>query len=79
MRNMKINVENNLDEIVAELESMGYQESMFTPNKNAAFIVTYESGSFTDWGKFDGGAYNCGLTTLAELRSMNIETLKEMQ
>ena len=56
----------------------GIRKVCSPPNKNTAFIVTYESGSFTDWGKFDGGAYNWGLTTLAELRSMNIETLNEM-
>jgi len=68
--NLKIPVENNLDEIVGELESKGYHKSMFMPNKNTAFVVSYKSGGFTDWGKFDGGSYDFPITTLAELKEM---------
>ena len=71
-RNMKIEINESqpLDEVVMELEKRGYKKSMFTPNKNTHFIVVYESGSFTDLGKFDGGAYDWKLTTIAELKEM---------
>lgn len=72
LKNMKIaiNDQQPLDEVVKELERLGYKEVFFTPNRNTAFIVAYDSGSFTDWGKFDGGCYDWKLTTLAELKEM---------
>lgn len=71
-KNMKIAItpDQPLDYVVGELEKRGYKKSMFTPNKNTHFIVVYESGSFTDWGKFDGGAYDWKLTTIAQLKEM---------
>ena len=89
MKNMKIKVEtdehgeSNLDEIVEELEKRGYEldsESAFKPT----VILTWSFGSYdkvntTDWDDFnDYFDDEWKLTTLAELRSMNIETLKEM-
>lgn len=80
MRNMKIKVEINeqgestLDEIVGELERLGFhQEEEFKPEIHR-FVHANNMGfdfwhTDMNWGE---------LTTLAELRSMNIETLKEM-
>ena len=74
MKNMKIKVENNLDEIVTELERLGYAKDT-TLNDCACYVYTFEDGSyFIYMGNHD----NNNLTTLSELRSMTIETLKEM-
>ena len=79
-KNMKIPVENNLDEIVATLESKGCWFNMGDGNDTLAewVILCLPSGRYDiynnnrhvgDWAK---------TITLAEIRSMNIETLKEM-
>ena len=73
---MKIKVENNLDEIVATLESNGYRpHSKFYGDEIC--ILTQTDGLYCgdSTGRFNNG-YE--LTTIAELRSMTIETLKEM-
>ena len=65
MRNMKIPVENNLDEIVGELERLGLRSLGFTFGCDAKWIVVINSSSYTDarttTDKFK-------LTTLAELK-----------
>lgn len=66
MRNMKIPVENNLDEIVVELERLGYVK----PNEDGDKIFTSQLGNtvnvFDDSMMFD--CYKP--TTLAELKEM---------
>ena len=70
--NMKIEVNEDqpIGQIVEELERLGYEPTLFTPNRCTAFIVCYESGSFTDWDKFDGGYYDWKPTSLLELEEM---------
>ena len=85
MKYMKIEVEtdelgeSNLDEIVAELDKRGYRKVGWIGCRNPNLITTNTKGFYTDhaisfWSCFG----DLPLTTLAELRSMNIETLKEM-
>ena len=66
MKNMKIKVENNLDEIVGELVRLGYVE----PNEDGNRIFTSQLGNtinvFDDSLMFDC----CKETTLAELKEM---------
>lgn len=80
MKNMKIPVENNLDEIVGELERKGYVEHYRKPaKKQHNWVVVEKRGCYTGW--YDVYVLcekTYVLTTLAELRSMTIETLKEM-
>lgn len=45
-KNMKIPVENNLDEVVRELERLGYREDIRNPTKMDN-IYTYDSGDFS--------------------------------
>ena len=74
-KNMKIAIthEQPLDEVVVELERLGFSKAMFTPNKNTKLIVTNESNKLTDIGGFDQGFYtNKKLTTLAELKEMQL-------
>ena len=86
MKNMKIKVEtdelgeSNLDEIVVELEKRGCIPYLFCGENHVNFIATMNN-TYTDFGGNELCDAYCGvsdLTTLAELRSMNIETLKEM-
>ena len=79
-KNMKIKVENNLDEIVAELERLGYKKVGWIGYRNTYFITTNTKGQFTDHAVslINCFAY-CELTTLAELKSMSIDCLKEMK
>lgn len=72
MKNMKIKVENNLDEIVVELERLGYKKDL---EKGNSLVLCHELGLYS-LHSHDYGFGN--LTTIAELRSMTIETLKEM-
>lgn len=70
-KNMKIQVENNLDEIVGELESKGYQKKGWVGYRNVSFITTSKLGFYTDhaasfWSCFGDSP----LTTLAELKEM---------
>lgn len=64
--NLKIPVENNLDEIVATLESKGYVKDD-TLIDIARYVYTFEDGSFVIYM-----SNQCGfvLTTLAELKEM---------
>ena len=83
MKNMKIKVEtdehgeSNLDEIVAELERLGYKLNGWLENRIIKSVKVDHFGLYC--GQFfDVDIIQGDLTTLAELRSMNIETLKEM-
>ena len=74
-KNMKILVENNLEEIVGELERLGYVKQAWL-NHQKEVIATFETGVYSNFNYFYNDTHNP--TTLTELRSMNIETLKEM-
>ena len=68
-RNMKIKVENNLNEIVGELERLVYKKTGWIGYKNPSFITTNTKGFYTDhgvefWLMFGND------TTLAELKDM---------
>lgn len=56
-KNMKIPVENNLDEIVMELERLGYERTYYAQNTSGKWIKTCD-------------VKRCELTTLAELKEM---------
>lgn len=76
-KNMKILVESNLAEIVEELESKGYtvQIKLWNPK----WVITSDLGRYSLFQHEPSDIYRkYGTTTIAELRSMNIETLKEM-
>lgn len=66
-KNMKIQVENNLDEIVTELERLGYETDDGFVDGVDNFVHTYRNGTYDFfmsnqlWGE---------LTTLAELKEM---------
>ena len=81
MRNMKIPVEINkqgestLDDIVGELERLGYSLAFETQWLNR-FVYTTQGGRYSI---LVSDLYLEKTTTLAELRSMNIETLKGMK
>lgn len=81
--NLKIPVEINeqgestLDEIMAELEKRGYKKVGWIGYRKPSFITTNTKGFYTDHGVELWLMFGSD-TTLAELRSMNIETLKEM-
>ena len=68
--NLKIPVENNLDEIVCELEKRGYKKVMWDRLQNTTTVLTYNgTGWFTDYSD-DINDSNHKLTTLAELKAM---------
>ena len=83
MKNMKIKVEtdehgeSNLDEIVGELEGLGYKLNGWLENRVIKSVKAehfgLQCGQLLDVDMIQGE-----LTTLAELRSMSIETLKEL-
>ena len=79
---MKIKVEkdehgeSNLDEIVVELERLGYIDFYGFSRVNTTNVETFTDGTFDIYCMEIN--MDIELTTLAELRSMNIETLKEM-
>lgn len=83
MRNMKIPVEINeqgestLDEIVATLEGQGYKCDGYHPYY-CNYVVCCDDGTYCMYTLDIGRDEEYKLTTLAELRSMNIETLKEV-
>lgn len=71
-KNMKIKVENNLDEIVAELERLGYKPHWFGGEPHVNFIATKKQ-KYTDFANEGYCDFYCGvsyLTTLAELKEM---------
>lgn len=67
-KNMKIPVENNLNEIVAELEKQGYK-TKWELNDYSKIICTFSDGIYVDYldEKTDDSFI---LTTLAELKRM---------
>lgn len=69
-KNMKIPVENNLDEIVGELESKGYVRISWWGGERAKFIVTNTEKRYTD---IDYDSPNFKLTTLPELKEVFYE------
>ena len=82
MKNMKIKVEtdehgeSNLVEILEALERLGYEDFYKFGNVEAIEVETFFDGTYDVYGTEVSGS---GVkTTLAELRSMNIETLEEM-
>lgn len=54
---MKIPVENNLDEIVGELERLGFERTYYTQNTSGKWVRTCD-------------VRKCEPTTLAELKEM---------
>lgn len=64
-KNMKIKVEDNLDEIVAELEKRGYKKS-YTTERKVKSVYTDSLGYYSIMGVI--GINN--ITTLAELKEM---------
>ena len=64
MKNMKIKVENNLDEIVGELERLGFRASQI--RYDPKFINTTGHGYFL----MTNHPLDFPLTTLAELKEM---------
>ena len=65
-KNMKIPVENNLDEIMVELERLGYGQC-FTSIQYSQFTICRDFGVFFD---SHGDDHDFALTTLAELKEM---------
>ena len=88
MKNMKIKVEtdelgeSNLDEIVATLESKGWskREGAYFADESGSYLIATDYGIITWCAEclVDVLWSTHETTTLAELRSMNIETLKEI-
>lgn len=73
-KDMKIPVENNLDEIMAELEKKGYKKRKFAVFKDeiGSYVVTRKYGIITwcDKALIDLLWSECKLTTLAKLKEM---------
>lgn len=67
-KNMKIKVENNLDEIVIELERLGYKKQAWL-NRQKETVATFTTGVYSNFNHF----YNDDFreTTLAELKGMH--------
>ena len=79
MKNMKIAVNKNqpLDEIVGELERLGYKLNGWLENRIIKSVKADHFGLYC--GQFfDVDIIQGDITTLAEIRSMTIETLKGM-
>lgn len=68
-KNMKIPVENNLDEIVGELERKGYREHVWENDIKTEYVVGFDSGIYTN-ADYDPTNEIYVLTTLAELKEM---------
>lgn len=76
--NLKIPVENNLDEIVGELEKRGYKKVMWDRLQNTTTVLTYNgTGWFTDYSD-DINDSNHKLTTLAELKAIGRCVMSEL-
>lgn len=69
MRNMKIPVENNLDEIVGELERLGYKQNKRQRRGRVRFVIANSDGVTTNWFR-DTDCDFYKPTTLAELKEM---------
>ena len=68
-KNMKIKVENNLDEIVGELERLGYKLNGWLKNRIIRSVKTNHFGLYSG-DFFDVDIIQGELTTLAELKEM---------
>lgn len=71
-KNMKIKVENNLDEIVEELEKRGLhlnKRQSLEKAKNITFIGVFNGGWF-EFFSINHEFWDGELTTLAELKEM---------
>ena len=69
MKNMKIKVENNLDEIVVELERLGYKLNGWLKNRIIRSVKTNHFGLYSG-DFFDVDIIQGELTTLDELKEM---------
>ena len=72
-KNMKIEItpEQPLDEVVRELEMLGYKKAGWIGYRNTSFITTCKLGFYTDhaisfWGCFGDSPF----TTLSELKEI---------
>ncbi|MEG1234634.1 MAG: hypothetical protein RSE18_12455 [Acinetobacter sp.] len=68
-KNMKIPVENNLDEIVGELERLGYKLNGWLKNRIIRSVKTNHFGLYSG-DFFDVDIIQGELTTLAELKEV---------
>jgi hypothetical protein len=72
--NMKIKVEGNLEEIVAELERLGYVKNRwggFIDDRFLGYSIrTFDNGGYTDMKSLQKYDYRYELTTLSELKAM---------
>lgn len=66
-KNMKIPVENNLDEIVGELERLGYKRKAWL-NHQEEVIATFSNGVYSNFNYFYNDEFKT--TTIAELKEM---------
>ena len=64
---MKIPVENNLDEIIGELERLGYVKQAWL-NHQKEVIATFETGVYSNFNYFYSDTHKP--TTLAKLKEM---------
>ena len=70
LKNMKIPVENNLDEIVAELERLGYRLD-YECRKKPAFVITWHFGDYDIQSMCEHEfIFHEDTATLAELKEM---------
>jgi hypothetical protein len=70
---IEINEQQPLEEVVVELERLGYKKDL---THGKVWVLCHELGLYS----IHSHDYDFGnLTTLTELRSMNIEALKEMR
>mgnify|MGYP003469299596 CR=1 FL=1 len=73
MRNMKIEINEAqlLDEVVEELERLGFENCTTFNSKNVKFILAFEDHkTFTDYFNLDCSDIEVVETTLAELKEM---------
>ena len=74
-KNMKFEVNDSLDEIVAELEEKGYTKYFWNDEIYTEFLIAWDDGEYSNYA-IDGedSIYtiegNYKLTTLAELKRM---------
>ena len=68
-KNMKIKVENNLDDIVVELERLGYKLNGWLKNRIIRSVKTNHFGLYSG-DFFDVDIIQGELTTLDELKEM---------
>ena len=74
-KNMKFEVNSNLDEIVAELEKKGYTKYFWNDKIYTEFLITWEDGEYSNYSLNGEDSiytleHNYKLTTLAELKQM---------